>query len=1166
MVSSRAIGSNLHLNCKPRSTQQRLQAVAVAITASFAFLFGGAILLNVTAPVASAQSLLAGDILGTVLDPQGSAVPNATVKATSKENGSTATAMTNATGGYRFSLLKPGNYVLTAVAAGFKEASVTVTVSVGQQLTQSLQLTVGAGTETVEVSATGEMLQTDSADLSTQFNLEQLQSVPNPGGDITYVAQTAPGVVMNTTGDYGNFSAFGLPGTSNNFTMNGMQVNDPFLNLNNSGPSNLLLGLNDVEEVNVVTNAYGTQFGSFGGAQVNAISRSGSNGFHGNANYWWNGDSMNANNFFAKQDAQPRPFANSNQWAAAVGGPVKKDKTFFFVNYEGLSFITASQNFLLLPSPAYEAATLGTDGQCDDETSTLFEAGFGAAGATGGGGEDSRRFGVRRSRFRPAQSDGSANECPYYTHIFSIYNGAPNYSSAQTVLDSSGDPTGQVQITLPAKIRLTEKLFNARVDQVLGANDKAFIHFKYDHGVQPTYNDPINSAFTASSNQPDYEGQFSETHTFGSKAVNQFLLTGSWYSALFLNDNPTLEASTLPFELEFAFDGQFSTLNNDGLAWPEGRDVTQYQVGDDFSYNLGKHTLKAGVAFKKDDVSDHDTGILTVPLVLVDSGDFQAGQADIGIQNTSQSLNLPISLYTLGFYFQDDWKPMSNLTINAGIRLERNSNPNCPKNCLSNFGGDFFTLAQSAPLNSADGAYNAQIKSGLNKTFTNYQKFMLEPRVGFTWSPSNDSKTVIRGGFGIFTDVFPATIADSMLSNPPLTTSFTILGAPFGGGLLTVDPSFSTSTPAVVAATNATFQSTFATGGSYNSDLAANSNYAAPNFTTVSDHLKYPTYDEWNLQIQHAFSKWDVVEVGYVGNRGYHEPVENEGVNAFAGAYGLPASAPAPSFASVNQIESTAVSSYHGLIVSYRHTSHSLSTQLNYALSHNLDEISNGGILPFAPGGIGIQVNPYKLSDNYGNSDYDTRHYFSGNYLYQVKYFGGPKVLTDGWQLSGTIFARTGLPFTPSELVSDWGIGNYDQGGGSAPIASLPGINHHCSGSQAIKGCFTSADFPNLAPDVSPFGAVDRNQFYGPHYFDTDLTIVKSFKLPFLGEAGKVNLGATAYNLFNHPSFDNPDPSIDDTTFGLSTQAANPPTSIYGAFLGGDSSVRIIQFTGKIVF
>ena len=256
------------------------------------------------------------------------------------------------------------------------------------------------------------LLQTDSAELSTGFEYEQLQSVPNPGGDITYVAQTAP-AVMNTGGGYGNFSVFGLPGTSNNFTMNGMETNDPFLNLNNSGPSNLLLGLNDVQEVNVVTNAYGVQYGSFGGAQVNSISRSGSNRFHGNANYWWNGRSLNANNWF--NTGNPKPFANTNQWAAAVGGPIKRDHTFFFANYEGLSFITAPVSVLFMPSPAYQQSVVGNNGACSDASSSLFNAGAGG-------------------------------ECAFYNNIFNIYNNVPNHAAATAVTDANGKPHRSVAV------------------------------------------------------------------------------------------------------------------------------------------------------------------------------------------------------------------------------------------------------------------------------------------------------------------------------------------------------------------------------------------------------------------------------------------------------------------------------------------------------------------------------------------------------------------------------------------------------------------------------------------------------------------------------------------------------------------------------------------------
>ena len=1109
----------------------------------FAALLGGAfVTLNVT-PAAHGQSLLAGDVVGTVTDPGGAAVANATVKIVSKETGSIATTTTSVTGAYRFSLLKPGDYVLTVLAPNFKEASVTVSATIGAITSQNIQLSMGSTAETIEVVAGSQLLQTDSAELSTSIDLEQLQTVPNPGGDMTYVAQTSPGVVMNTGGGYGNFSVFGLPGTSNNFTMNGMQVNDPFLNLNNSGPSNLLLGLNDVGEVAVVTNAYGVQFGSFGGAQVNAVSRSGSNKFHGNLNYWWNGDSLNANDWFFNNGGTARPFSNSNQWAVGVGGPIKRDKTFFFGNYEGLSFITASQTQLFLPSPSYEAGVVGSNGSCSDSTSSLF-------------------------------ANGEGSECPLYNQIFALYNGTPNYANATPVPGSGAVFAGSasvLQLAAPAKIRLTEKLFNARIDQAFSSADKAFVHFKYDHGVQPTYEDPINPAFNASSDQPDYEGQLSETHSFGTRAVNQALITGSWYSALFLNNNPAKEMATLPFEMEW-YDGLFSTLNNDGLAWPEGRDVTQYQVSDDFSYNKGKHTLKAGVAFKKDDVSDHDTGILTVPLIFAEdtlAGSFSSGQSLLGVQNTTQNLNLPISLYTLGFYFQDDWKPRDNLTLNLGVRVERNSNPDCPRHCLSNFGGDFLSLAQSAPLNSASAAYNAQIKSGLSQTFTNYMRYMVEPRVGFTWSPSSASKTVVRGGFGIFTDVFPATIADSMLSNPPLTTSFTILGSPFGGPNLALQPSDPTSVQSAVAAANASFQSGFQSGGSFVTESAANPNFAAPNFTSVAAHLQYPTYDEWSLQIQHEFPRSNSINIGYVGNRGYHEPAQNVGVNAGLGSYGIPANSPAPSFASVTEIDSTAVSNYNGLIVSYIHSGHSLSTQVNYQWSHNLDEISNGGILPFGGGDITTQLNPYKLSNNYGNSDYDVRHYLSGNYLYNLPAFRGPKVITAGWELSGTIFARTGYPFTPQAHMGDFGFGgSYDQGGGNAPIAAAAGTPHHCGGkSSALNGCFTSADFPN-STSASPFGSAERNQFWGPKYFDTDMTMLKSFKLPFLGEAANIKLGATAYNLFNHTNFANPNPIIDngDSIFGHSLNAVGPPTSIYGAFLGGDDTVRILQITGKITF
>ena len=1112
-------------------SRMKMATGLLAICAAFAVCIVSGTYL---ASVAYGQSLLAGDISGTIVDPNGAAVSGATVKVTSKDTGTTATTITSGTGLYRFSLLKPGTYTVSVSASGFKATTATVVVSLGQVATANIALTLGSASETVEVTAGTPLLQTDSAELSTGFEYEQLQSVPNPGGDITYVAQTAPGVVMNTGGGYGNFSVFGLPGTSNNFTMNGMETNDPFLNLNNSGPSNLLLGLNDVQEVNVVTNAYGVQYGSFGGAQVNSISRSGSNRFHGNANYWWNGRSLNANNWF--NTGNPKPFANTNQWAAAVGGPIKRDHTFFFANYEGLSFITAPVSVLFMPSTAYEQSVVGNNGACSDASSSLYNA-------------------------------GNGGECAFYNNVFNIYNNAPNHAAATPVTDANGNPTGQLQLTATPKTNLSEKLFTARIDQVFSDQDKLFGHFKYDHGVQPTYTDPFNPVFNMQSDQPDYEGQLSWTHIFSQKAVNQVLITGSWYSAIFKSVNQAAATALLPETLNFGdLDGFFTDLNPDGYIFPQGRNAFQDQFGDDFSYTLAKHTLKFGALYKKDYVSDYDATEFTTPLLLTCGTTnscnsaaggpvgnlFGQGISLEGIQSFPLATHVPISLYSLGFYVQDDWKPLENLTLNMGVRVERNSNPYSSHNVLSNFGTDFSTFVNTYGANSNATAYNTMIKSGLSNAFLNFQRAMVEPRLGFTFSP--DKNTVLRGGVGFFTDVFPGTIADSELFNPPFNPQFTI----YSGG---IDPSQSYSSAQQAAALDAAFQQGFASGGTADSITAADPNFAPPNFTSVAKNLQYPTYEEWNLQIQRELGRGNAVQVSYVGNHGYHEPVQNGMVNAYGGGP-LPAAAPVTAFGAVTEVRSTASSNYAGLVTSFVHKGKSLNMQLNYTWSHALDEISNGGILPFASGNITSQIDPNNLAHNYGNADYDIRNYFNGNYLYMIPHFGGPKLLTAGWELSGVIFLHSGLPFTVTESAFAAATNNVG-GSGVVQVAAAPGTPHHCGSSSARTPCLTAADFPTAGDAASVFAPYDRNQFVGPGYFDTDMTLAKAFTLH---EGMNVKLGATAYNLFNHPNFASPVSDVLSPTFGQTFSTVSPPTSIYGAFLGGDASVRILQLSGKFTF
>src|SRR5579871_1302474 len=565
LTSSSSPSGNSERKAEYRKIKWNLGAILVAVLA--------AALITLGTPWLSAQSLVSGSVTGTVTDPTGAVVPNATVTLKSNATGQTSTQTTNSSGVYRFQFLTPGTYTLTATAPNFKSSSSTVAVSVGQATTNNMTLALNATSQTVTVTSEAPVIQTENGNVSTTFTPAQVALVPNPGNDLSYIPQTSPGAKMNTQSGYGNFETFGLPGTSNVFTMNGMNDNDPFLNVNNSGATNLLLGQNDVQEVTVVNNGYSGQYGGLAGANVNYVSKSGSNDWHGNAEYFWNGRIMNANNYFNKHTTgtvTPRPFDNVNQWAASLGGPIKKDKTFFFVDTEGVRIVLPTVTPTNIPSPQFEAATLAN---------------------------------------LPAQ--GNAAEIPFYQKMFSLYNSAPGATRAANILPGGGcaDLTtlpGFGATGSPCALQFQSNAGNfthewqlvGRVDQVIGNNDKAFLRFQTDHGTQATFTDPISPVFNANSVQPEYQGQINETHTFGATAVNQFVGSLQWYSALFSANNLNKALATFPTTLDFA-STTLASLGGEDFIWPQGRNVTSYQATDDFSWARGNHNFKLGVNFHR---------------------------------------------------------------------------------------------------------------------------------------------------------------------------------------------------------------------------------------------------------------------------------------------------------------------------------------------------------------------------------------------------------------------------------------------------------------------------------------------------------------------------------------------------------------------------------------
>jgi Carboxypeptidase regulatory-like domain len=1115
-----------------------------SIILSLALLASGAICVLNTPIAVHAQSTTSGDIAGAVTDSTGAALPDAKIVITNGDTGFTQTLTSNSAGNYRASLLKAGNYKIEVSAAGFERTSTNVTVSIGQVASGDIKLAIGSNTVTVDVSSDSvSLLHSENADITTSISQLEVANLPNPGNDLTFVAQVTPGAIMNTSGGDGNFSVFGLPATSNTFTLNGSYENDPFFNLNNSGASNLLLGNNEISEVTVTSNAYGAQSGGLGGAQVNEITLSGTNKFHGNALYQWNGRALNANSYFRNQtpDLTPRSFDNVNQFGGRFGGPVLKDRLFFFVDYEGLRVVLPTSSTVFAPNAAYIANAIASASPADKA---------------------------------------------FYKQLFNVYQTAPGYSTAT---QSATDPNA-VTYTATAGNFTHEFLLASRVDLKLTDKDTAFGHFKWDKGVQAAYTDPINPLFNAFSPQPSFEGTLGETHIINSNISNQFLFGVIWSSSVFTNTNLAASNALVPYALNFTnFGGSFTGLGGENNVWPQGRNVTSYQFSDDVSISHGRHTFQFGAYFRRADVTDYDPSMNTTPSVVADeNGDFAAGN---GLEEYTQQFPLrdtqPVALYNLAGYGQDTWKLRQNLNVTAGIRVEHNSNPICGTDCYSYTNGAFNSLNTSTAT-----AYTTLLTSGQHQAFPGYQAITVNPRLGFSWSPFGvDSSTVVRGGFGLFTDVFPATVADSFLNNAPTNVGFTLFGPEInpGSNPISVNPANSTSGQKVASASNVAFQAGFKNGASFNTLTDTVANFAAPAIVTAAGKLHYPTYEEYSLQVEQALDpkKQTVLSLAYVGNHGYHEPVQNASVNAFGvnngqpgfngvtpiNFTGLPATAPNQSFGPATEVGNGAISNYNGLLVGVSRRTKSLTLNFNYTWSHALDEISNGGILGFGQFGANYTtpVNPNNLKQNYGNADYDSRQNITASYVYTLPYFGGPKLLTEGWQASGTVFHHTGFPFS----VVDTALQASNFGGSGFPgflAAQVNGVKS-CGGSAVFNSVTGVAAnpcaiaHPGNYVDPTGFAQERRNQTVAPSYTDTDFSILKGFKIPIPhSDTGRFQVGAQFFNLFNHPNFGAPISDLANANFGAITSTVSTPTSILGSFLGGDASPRLIQLKGAITF
>ena len=747
------------------------------------YLLGLAVLMGLSGHTISAQTGTTGDLTGVVTDPTGALIPNVKVQLRDLQQGANRETKTSDAGVYRFSLLPAGSYEVDIDAEGFQPVGRTTSVNIGQITTLDLKLSLKSTTERVVVVEEAPLVQTENGDFSQTLDERQIQNMPNQGNDMTYPLEMTPGVTENTLAGYGNYAVNGISATGNLFTINGMDDNDPYLSLDNTGATSLMLGQMEVQEATIVANGYGGQFGGLAGSNVNYVTKSGTNELHGQLTYYWNGRAFNANSFFNNVAGNPKSFVNANQWGAEIGGKLIKDKLFWYGHTEGVRLlIPSSPQLIQVPSAAFEAATI-----------------------------------ANLMAIHPAS-------VPFYNTIFGLYNTAATAHGATPGNGTGGTGCGTAftalggancvdNYTSSGAVPTNEQLYSVRMDYNISQNSHFYVRYQMDRGFQGTYTDPINPLFSLVSSQPEYQGQISESHTFGPNTTNQLILSGQWYSAAFTNANPAATYAAFPTTLIFLNGlSNLATVDADQNA----RNVTQAQLSDDVTKIVGRHTLKFGMKYRRNDVTDGvysqiNSGLMIIPdLTAFYNGGYDPANpkdATTFQQTFPSSPEQRFKFWTVGGYVEDDIQVKPNLLLTFSLRGDHPSNPTCKDLCFARLTEPFNDLVASGE-NTPDIPYNQILTLNNRTALTGLTNIEWAPRFGFAWQPlGREHSTVIRGGIGIFWNTFPGQVVDNIAENPPLYQNFTVGGSV--SNPLLISPAETNSLNNAAAASNKAFVSGF---------------------------------------------------------------------------------------------------------------------------------------------------------------------------------------------------------------------------------------------------------------------------------------------------------------------------------------------------------------------
>jgi hypothetical protein len=1134
-----------------------------------------------------AQGETTSAIVGSVSDPTGAAIPGAKVTIASVDNGLTRSVLTDAAGRFSFPQLKPGPYSVQAEADRFEsQQNNSVQAGLGQKQTVDFTLKIAASIQNVIVTERAPLINPQNPNTSTTLTARALEDLPNPGGDLTYPLQFAAGALINTAGSsndfvggsngYGNVQFNGLPSLSNGYIVDGLETNDPLTNLNSGLSTNLVLGLNSIAEVTVNTLSYSVDQGRYGASQVNYVTKSGTNQFHGNLYELWNGSRLDAADFFTNSTpGNHKPRSTVNHFGGSLGGPIRRNKLFFFFDSEWVRIALPIVSAATVPTPAFQSYVL--------QQLPL-------------GGTDS----VTGSAYQP-----SPQSVPLYRKLFSLYGntaGAPlailgcPFNSGGGL--AGGDPPNgngcAVRQSVSHSSDDSEQVQTARADYQIDPMNTTWFRFQADTGLQAAYTDPINPVFNAASPQPLYSFASAYTHIFSANLANYFNPAFSWYESLFGPGDLQKTLDAFPIVLQGSgVNAPFTTIGGLDNTWVQGRRAARFFINDNLAWSRGAHELRFGTNIRILRLNDYDFGEGTVPLVTYTTlPQFIYGVASTASRTFPLANSQPYNFNNLDFYIQDTWQVTRKLTWTLGLRATHNSNPVNPHDAVARLPGSFEAVAHDVnqPL-------DALIETHLGNIFASTPLAILQPRTALAWQLAPG--TVLRTGFGLFSDILPGSVADLIGGNPPYSTTFQ-------GGLLgnvggtEIAPGVPNSAVDATIAANQAFRSGFAQG-----QLSCASSTANPNtclqpvaITAVPDgKLHAPYFMQWSLGLERQIGPAVNLRAQYVGTRAVNQPYQTQ-VNGYQTVcngcfapfpYGQPAD---PRFGAVTQLSTGANSHYNALqLTAEKRLTHGLQLQANYTWSRCMDTVSNGGFLPFSAGGI-ISPLPGDLARQYGPCDYDVRQNLTAQYVYELPVKTRSRMLgyvVNGWQVSGTAFWHSGIPFSVLSAPYAANGNGIVQGGGPQYASVVSGTPLYAHG--AVAGVTQPGTIQWLNPDafastVDPstgacaggdtpqncqFGNLGRNSLRGPDFTWSDFYLTKWFTLR---EHLRMRIDGQFFNVFNHPNFGLPvlgyagipGNRSTQTGFGALTYTTSPPTGLLGVGLGGDSSPRMVAFQARLEF